>query len=169
MKNLQDEIIQAAQAVGTWLSKRNSVLATAESCTGGWIAEAITAIPGSSAWFDRGFVTYSNSSKVQMLNVAMPLLDQFGAVSQEVVRAMAEGAIDNSDAEIAIATSGIAGPTGGSPEKPVGLVWFAWKTPTTLFSECQYFSGDRRAIRAQATLYSLKQLIVLEPVQSLQA
>ena len=120
-----DELYLLAQAVGLKLKQTGLMLATAESCTGGWLAQCITAVPGSSGWFDRGYVTYSNAAKTEMLGVEPGLIDRYGAVSEQVARAMAAGALRNSDADIAIAITGIAGPGGGSLEKPVGTVWIA--------------------------------------------
>ena len=133
------------------------VIATAESCTGGWIAQQLTELSGSSAWFDRGFVTYSNEAKQQMLGVSAHTLEQHGAVSEAVVREMAEGALANSSANLAIAVSGIAGPTGGTAEKPVGLVWMAWAIKEgRVDAESQIFTGDRAEVRRQAVDYVLR-------------
>lgn len=127
-------------------------LVTAESCTGGWIAKAITDIPGSSSWFDRGFVTYSNTAKMEMLNVQENTLQVHGAVSANTVMEMAEGALIHSQADIAVAVSGIAGPEGGNPAKPVGTVWLAWVTRDRKISLCRHhnFAGDRESVRYQA-------------------
>ncbi len=129
------------------------MLATAESCTGGWIAQELTALAGSSAWFEAGFVTYSNAAKRQMLGVAAELLTPGGpgAVSEETVRAMTHGALANSQAAVAVAVSGVAGPGGGSPDKPVGTVWIAWQWEQKSEARCFHFAGDRRAVR-QATV-----------------
>src|SRR6187402_2180212 len=129
------------------LVKRQWQLATAESCTGGLIASLCTELPGSSAWLERGFVTYSNAAKAEMLGVDPALIETHGAVSEEVARAMAAGAVEHSHAQVALAVTGIAGPTGGSASKPVGTVWFAWATPSGLHSEVQHFPGDRSAVR----------------------
>ena len=133
------------------LSKRRMTICTAESCTGGLIAKLFTDLPGSSDWFDCAFITYTNQAKQKMLNVEVSLLDKFGAVSQPVIVAMAKGALANCSSKIAIATSGIAGPAGGTVEKPVGMVWIAWagKNYDTQ-SQCFYFDGDRDSIRNQA-------------------
>ena len=136
-------------------------LATAESCTGGWISQVVTAMPGSSGWFDRSFVTYSNIAKQEMLAVPKSLILQQGAVSKSVALAMVRGAISRSHAEVAIAVSGIAGPGGGSPDKPVGTVWIAWKTPHQEQTKVFTFSGDRLAVRQQAVICSLQQLLAL--------
>jgi nicotinamide-nucleotide amidase len=133
-------------------------LATAESCTGGMIAAACTDLAGSSAWFERGFVTYSNEAKTDMLGVDANLIAQHGAVSEVVVRAMAQGALAHSHAQVALAVTGVAGPSGGSADKPVGTVWFAWITPTGITSEVQHFPGDRAAVRAATVRHALKRL-----------
>ena len=134
--------------IGDQLVKRSWMLTTAESCTGGGVAHALTSIPGSSRWFERGFVTYSNLAKQQMLGVTVELLQNYGAVSEPVVRAMADGALRNSAAQVSLAISGIAGPDGGSPEKPVGMVWFAWAVSGRVtISRCQHFDGDRAQVR----------------------
>lgn len=155
----QDTLEQSAAELGAVLLSRGWFLATAESCTGGWAAQAVTAVPGSSAWFDRGFVTYSNEAKAEMLGVGPDTLGRFGAVSEETVRAMAEGALRNSRAQVAFAISGIAGPTGGSESKPVGTVCFAWALagePTRTATRC--FDGDRRAVRMQSVDYAFWQM-----------
>ena len=138
----------------------NLCCAVAESCTGGSLAAAITDIPGSSQWFDRGFITYTNESKQQMLGVPEPMIASFGAVSEAVVRAMAEGVLANSRADVSVAISGIAGPGGGSLEKPIGTVWIAWAFNTQPTSaQCFLFPGDRLAIRQQAVLAGLDGLL----------
>ena len=134
-------------------------LATAESCTGGWIAKVLTDRAGSSAWFDRGFVTYSNRAKRDMLGVRAETLEQFGAVSRETVLEMAQGALDHSTAEYSVAVSGIAGPGGGTPDKPLGTVWLAWGTPTSVEAVVEHFSGDREAVRAQTVEQALRGLL----------
>jgi len=142
------------------LQAKNLFMATAESCTGGWIAKEITAMPGSSAWFDCGFVTYSNTSKQNMLGVSKDTLEQNGAVSAEVVAQMAEGALKNSEAHISVATSGIAGPDGGSQEKPVGTVWFAWAEQGKSVRTKKYcFGGDRESVRKQAVSVALEGIL----------
>jgi nicotinamide-nucleotide amidase len=134
-------------------------LVVAESCTGGWLAKVLTDLPGSSQWFDRGYVTYSNLAKQEMLGVSAEILERWGAVSEQTVEAMVSGALGKSGADLAVAISGIAGPTGGSAEKPVGTVCFAWmmrgRTPV---SERRHFQGDREAVRLQATWHALRQL-----------
>ena len=138
------------------LTQRGWMLATAESCTGGWIAKCCTDMAGSSAWFDRGFITYSNAAKQDMLGVRAETLAQYGAVSEAVVAEMATGALRHSQAHIAVAVSGIAGPSGGSPEKPVGTVCFAWamRNGEVLTKTCQ-FAGDREAVRWQSVVFAL--------------
>jgi nicotinamide-nucleotide amidase len=140
------------------------MLATAESCTGGLIAAACTELSGSSDWFERGFVTYSNEAKSELLGVDAPLIAQHGAVSEVVARAMAFGAARHSRAQVAVAVTGIAGPTGGSPGKPVGTVWFGFMIDGQLTSEVRHFSGDRAAVRAAAVQHALDGVLTrLEP------
>lgn len=151
-----------AQQVGQTLAQRNWVAVTAESCTGGGVSTAITDIAGSSAWFDRAFVTYSNEAKQEMLGVSAETLDRFGAVSEQVVAEMATGALAHSHGDIAVAISGIAGPGGGSEEKPVGTVCFGWADQTgKLKVETCLFDGDRQAVRQQAVEKALSGLIAL--------
>ena len=158
-----------AREVGSRLHEAKRVLATAESCTGGWIAKLCTDIPGSSEWFDCGFVCYSNQAKSRDLGVPEKLIETEGAVSDAVVRAMAEGALERTQANVAIAVSGIAGPSGAVPGKPVGTVWFALaqKLPDRL--ECQghliQFDGDRDAVRRQSVEYALNLLRALPQPQ----
>lgn len=143
-----------AQQLGQALQKRGWMLTLAESCTGGWAAQAATANAGSSAWFDRGFVTYSNAAKMDMLGVQESTIEAFGAVSTETVAEMAVGALQRSQADLACAISGIAGPSGGSPDKPVGWVCFAWLVKgQSVRAECRQFFGDRRTVRAAAVAY----------------
>ncbi|WP_415885806.1 nicotinamide-nucleotide amidase [Neptuniibacter sp. QD37_6] len=142
------------------LQAKKFFIATAESCTGGWIAQEVTAIPGSSAWFDCGFVTYSNASKQRALGVSTDTLEKYGAVSAEVVAQMAEGALKNSGAHLSVATSGIAGPDGGSEEKPVGTVWFAWAEQSKPVRTKKYcFEGDRESVRKQAVSVALEGIL----------
>ncbi len=141
------------------LLKHGHLLATAESCSGGMIAAACTDLAGSSQWFERGFVTYSNSAKTDMLGVPATLIDQEGAVSEAVARAMADGALAHSQAHVSLAVTGVAGPTGGSEAKPVGTVWFAWCVGGETHSEMQHFAGDRAAIRAATVRYALQRLL----------
>ena len=136
-------------------------LATAESCTGGMMAAACTDLAGSSAWFERGFVSYSNAAKTQMLGVDAALIEQHGAVSEPVARAMAFGAIRHSAAQVSVAVTGVAGPTGGSAAKPVGTVWFGFSVTGQLLSEQRCFSGDRAAVRLATVQHAFKRLIEL--------
>lgn len=153
--------VLAAQ-VGGALKAHGLMLATAESCTGGGVAQAVTAIAGSSAWFERGFITYSNLSKQQMLGVAETTLVGHGAVSEATVRAMVTGALEHSAAQVALAVSGIAGPDGGTPDKPVGTVWFAWGVKQGVTSAHWHrLSGDRAEVRAQAVRIALQGVLEL--------
>jgi len=138
-------------------------LATAESCTGGLIAAACTDLAGSSVWFERGFVSYSNAAKTELLGVPADLIETHGAVSEPVVRAMVQGALRYSCAQVAVAVTGVAGPGGGSPDKPVGTVWFGWATPDGVVTDKRCFEGDRQQVReatVQHALLRLKQLLV---------
>lgn len=148
-----------AKDVASYLSQRGAMLATAESCTGGWVAQTLTSLAGSSAWFDAGFVTYSNSSKQRMLGVKESTLEQEGAVSEAVVLEMAGGACAKSDATYAIAISGVAGPGGGSAEKPVGTVWIGWSSPQGSWAKKFNFEGDRKSVRKQAVVAALQGLL----------
>ena len=141
------------------LLKHRHLLATAESCTGGMIAAACTDVSGASDWFERGFVTYSNAAKTEMLGVPPALIEQEGAVSEAVARAMADGVLIHSRAHVSLAVTGVAGPTGGSDAKPVGTVWFAWCVGGETHSEMQHFTGDRAAIRAATLRYALQRLL----------
>ena len=154
---MTDNLTTLARLVGERLLARNWMLATAESCTGGWVAASITAIAGSSGWFERGFVTYSNASKAEMLGVAPDLIERHGAVSEEVARAMALGAQRHSRAQIALSITGVAGPGGGTPDKPVGLVCFGWAIGNlSQVVETKRFSGDRDAVRRGSVLHALQ-------------
>lgn len=149
-------------ALGRALAARGWMLATAESCTGGWIAEAVTATAGSSGWFDRGFVTYSNGAKTDMLGVSPATLAAHGAVSEQTVREMAAGALARSRAQVAVAVSGVAGPGGGSAEKPVGMVCLAWaRRDAAPQAVTMHFGGDREAVRRQTVEHALRELIRL--------
>lgn len=150
-----------AERLGQLLLARNQRVTAAESCTGGLICGAITDIAGSSGWFERGFVVYSNQAKQEMLAVPQTLLETHGAVSSEVVQAMAQNARLMANADWAVAVSGVAGPTGGSAEKPVGLVWFAWAGQDILRHEQRIFTGDRAAVRSQAVQHALACLVHL--------
>ena len=143
------------------LQKKSWLMATAESCTGGLIAGACTDLAGSSAWFERGFVTYSNEAKTELLGVDAALIAQHGAVSEPVARAMAQGAMARSRAQVAVAVTGIAGPTGGSQAKPVGTVWFGWCVQGRVTSETKRFDGDRAAVRAATVQHALQGLLTL--------
>lgn len=156
----QNILFTLSQQVGEALALRNATVTTAESCTGGWIAKVLTDVSGSSAWFERGFVTYSNQAKQQLIGVSPETLDRYGAVSESVVREMAQGALQAAQADYAISVSGIAGPDGGSDEKPVGTVWFGFadKRGQTLALTTR-FEGDRDAVRRQATEFALQTLL----------
>lgn len=143
------------------LLKNGWLMATAESCTGGLIAATCTELAGSSNWFERGFVSYSNAAKCELLGVDAALIDAHGAVSEPVVRAMAVGALAHSRAQVAVAVTGVAGPSGGSAAKPVGTVWLAWATPTGVTSEVQHFAGDRAAVRQATVHHALARLAEL--------
>jgi len=156
---MNEEIISLSEKLGAALLLRKATVTAAESCTGGGVASAITAIAGSSQWFHCGYVTYANHSKHKMLGVPMALLQIEGAVSEAVVRSMVEGAAQRAGADFAIAISGIAGPTGGSTEKPVGTVCFAWLSPQGVGSARHQLSGDRNAVREQSIKISLQQLL----------
>ena len=145
-----------AQGLGEQLGMRKLSLAAAESCTGGWIGKVLTDVSGSSTWFERGFVTYSNESKVAMLGVRQSSLDAYGAVSEAVAREMAEGACHWSRAQLAVAVTGIAGPDGGSQEKPVGTVWIAWRWADGRVAAREFhFPGDRESVRRHTVLAAL--------------
>lgn len=148
-----------AEQLGQQLQTRSAKVTTAESCTGGGIAHAITAVAGSSAWFDYGFVTYSNEAKQRLLGVSAAILEAHGAVSEAVVRSMATGASLVASADFAVAVSGIAGPGGGSADKPVGTVWFAWCHPAGILTKLHCFSGDRESVRDQALVVALRGLL----------
>lgn len=153
---------QLAAQVGAALHEHGRVLATAESCTGGGVATAVTEIAGSSAWFDRSFVTYSNQAKIDMLGVSPDTLARFGAVSEHTVREMVAGALRHSQAQIALAISGIAGPGGGTAEKPVGTVWFAWGIREGMtVARLHQLSGNRAEIRKQAVMIALQGVLEL--------
>ena len=149
-----------AAEVGALLGANGQMLATAESCTGGWVAQCLTSIVGSSDWFERGFVTYSNDAKQEMLGVARETLDRHGAVSVATAQAMAQGALRRSRADWSVAITGIAGPGGGSPDKPVGTVCFGWAGPDSLTEvETRIFSGNREAVRSQSVAHALGGLL----------
>ncbi|BFM11160.1 nicotinamide-nucleotide amidase [Simiduia litorea] len=146
------------QQIADKLIAQSASLSVAESCTGGGVAQALTAVAGASAWFGYGFVTYANSAKIELLGVDEATLAAYGAVSHQVAEQMAEGARINASSTWALATTGIAGPDGGSAEKPVGMVWFAWAGPQGIRSQHRVFSGDRASVREQAVAFALIEL-----------
>ncbi len=158
---INDDVISSRRdRLAEQLIRHGLLLAVAESCTGGWLAKVCTDISGSSNWFDRGFVTYSNSAKQQMLGVSGQTLQVEGAVSEAVVIEMVTGVLQQSDAHIAVSISGVAGPGGGTEEKPVGTVWFAWKrTSLPAVAGCFHFDGDRNEVRRQAVERALQGLL----------
>jgi nicotinamide-nucleotide amidase len=147
---------ELARRVGEQLKAASAVLATAESCTGGWVAQVVTSVAGSSAWFDRGFVTYSDAAKRELLGVAAETLRAHGAVSEATAREMARGALQRSQATVAVSITGVAGPGGGTAEKPVGTVCFAWALQDGTKSATRRFSGDREGIRRQSVVLALE-------------
>lgn len=154
-----DTILDLAAQVGKALQQKGLILSTAESCTGGGVAQAVTEVAGSTGWFDCGFVTYSNASKTELLDVPDALMAQLGSVSEEVAAAMAQGALGSSNAHVAVSTTGIAGPTGAVPGKPVGTVCFGWANGDTVQTERLVFAGDRQAVREQAVAHALQGLL----------
>ncbi len=158
---MDNELFEISQQLGRLLQSKEKKISTAESCTGGWISQIITDVPGSSAWFDRGFITYSNAAKIQMLGVKSKTLNDFGAVSAQVATEMASGALQNSEADCAIAVTGIAGPTGGTTEKPVGTVFIAWayKNQETQVIQ-KKLNGSRFEIRQQTVKLALEGIYV---------
>ncbi len=160
------DVITHMQPIITHLAEllisRQHTLSVAESCTGGYLSKLCTDLAGSSEWFERGFITYSNQAKIDMLRVAPATISQYGAVSQETVTAMAQGALANSLADCSIAISGVAGPGGATPLNPVGSVWFSWaQRDHASMAKHQLFAGDREAVRSQAVEFAIKQLIEL--------
>jgi nicotinamide-nucleotide amidase len=157
-----EELHQLAFELGEKLIARGWMLATAESCTGGWVGQLLTSLPGSSQWYERGFITYANAAKIEMLGVPEATLESHGAVSEETASAMAAGALAHSHAQAALAISGIAGPGGGTPQKPVGLVCYGWalEDGTVMSSTCR-LDGDREEIRSRAVAAALRGLIEL--------
>ncbi len=149
----------AATALAAALRQRGWRLASAESCTGGLIAAACTALAGSSDWFERGFVTYSNAAKTELLGVDAALVAAHGAVSEAVARAMVQGALQHAPVQLAVAVTGIAGPGGAVPGKPVGTVWLAWGTAVSVQAECHHFAGDRDAVRGATVQAALQHLL----------
>ncbi len=158
---MESELFKLAEQLGLWLKANGKIIVTAESCTGGWISQVMTDTPGSSAWFDRGFVTYSNAAKVQMLGVNPQTLDHYGAVSAETATEMAVGALARSEAGIAVAVTGIAGPEGGTKEKPVGTVFIAWADKNGSKVVKKHYAGSRREIRAQTVKSAVEGLWLL--------
>jgi len=150
---------ELAQKVAAALKAKGLRLATAESCTGGWVAMALTAVPGSSDWFERGYVTYSNAAKQEDLGVAAKTLRAQGAVSEAVAREMAAGAQKRAGAQVALAITGVAGPTGGTKDKPVGMVCFAWAHGSKIRSETKRFDGDRESVRRQSVIHALERVM----------
>lgn len=162
MKPSDAELFQLSEQLGELLKRKAWMLASAESCTGGWVGQLVTAVAGSSQWYDRGFITYTNLSKQEMLGVSAATLEAHGAVSEETVREMAQGALGNSRAQISVSVSGIAGPGGGTPKKPVGSVCIAWATTDgKLLSTTCRLGGEREEIRARAVAAALRGLIEL--------
>jgi len=154
-------LIALAEALARALKAKGELLVTAESCTGGWVAQAVTAVAGSSEWFERGFVTYSNASKAELLGVRRETLERCGAVSEETAREMALGALAHSRGTVALAITGVAGPGGGTAAKPVGTVCFAWaRRDGAARSETRRFSGDREAVRRQSVEHALAEALV---------
>lgn len=152
---------ELAARLGQRLKAADVLLVTAESCTGGWVAQAVTSVPGASAWFECGFVTYSNSAKEELLGVAHATLERHGAVSEETAREMALGALRCSRGSVAVAVTGVAGPTGGTAAKPVGLVCFAWAWRGETKSESRHFAGDRESVRRQSVERALQGVLDL--------
>lgn len=156
-----NRIAELTARLAELMQGRGLMLATAESCTGGMIAAACTDLAGSSAWFERGFVSYSNAAKTQLLGVPADCIASHGAVSEPVARAMAQGALTHSAAQVAVAVTGVAGPGGGSPDKPVGTVWIAWAMADQVRAERMQFSGDRAAVRQATVEHALQGLVAL--------
>ena len=157
-----DILYKLAARVGKALKTRKLMLVTAESCTGGWLGEAVTMVPGSSDWYERGFITYTYISKRELLGIKRHTLDKFGAVSEQTARDMAEGALNNSHAQVAVSVSGTAGPSGGTRDKPVGTVCLAWAQKNSrITSETRHFKGKRQAIRRKAVKRALQGILDL--------
>lgn len=168
MKNNNDPQLEIASAVAQALMNRGWKIALAESCTGGLVCASLTDLAGSSDWFERGYITYSNAAKSECLNVPAETIESFGAVSEQVAKAMAEGALRNANVNAAISITGIAGPTGGSPEKPVGTVCFGWAVKESIGDDLvntitltKHFNGDRQIVREQARDFALAQFLEL--------
>lgn len=158
---MQESLDALAERAGRALKSAGERLATAESCTGGWVAQSVTSISGSSDWFERGWVTYSNAAKRDELGVAEQTLERHGAVSEETAREMAAGALRRSGTGAALSVTGVAGPGGGSATKPVGTVCFAWARGSKIRSETRHFTGDRESVRRQSVVHALKGLLEL--------
>ncbi|WP_369803341.1 CinA family protein [Pseudorhodoferax sp. Leaf267] len=158
---MSDSLPDLVERLAAQLRAKGWMMATAESCTGGLIAGACTDLAGSSDWFERGIVSYSNAAKTELLGVDAAVIAQHGAVSEPVARAMAQGAVMRSHAQLAVAVTGVAGPGGGSADKPVGMVWFGWAWPGGVHSEVQHFAGDRAAVRAATVRHALARLSAL--------
>lgn len=161
-----ESILSCSEQAARWLSDRSLCLTTVESCTGGGLAQAITEVAGSSGWFDRGFVTYTNLSKHQLVGVDLSLIEQFGAVSEQVAGAMAKGGLDHSQANISLAITGIAGPTGGSAQKPVGTVCFGRAQGDSITTTTQLFNGNRQDIRNQSIVFALSEWMMTTASQA---
>jgi len=161
MREEKDKNCLKIEQLSRILLNKGWFIACAESCTGGWVAKLFTDLAGSSSWFERGYVSYSNRAKQEMLGVSAKSLDEFGAVSEQVVKQMALGACQQAATQVSLAISGIAGPTGGSKEKPVGLVWFGWCIDGKLESYSEIFAGDRDAVRQQAVEVAIGKLLEL--------
>lgn len=163
LDSLSNSIPELVQQLADKLLAKKLIISTAESCTGGWISQSLTALAGSSVWFDTGFVTYSNEAKQRLLAVPAAIFDSdgAGAVSEATVLAMTTGAIQNSRANLAVAVSGIAGPDGGTEEKPVGTVWIAWQWESKSLARCFHFSGDRESVRRATVLAALDGCLLL--------
>jgi nicotinamide-nucleotide amidase len=159
---MDQALYRLAARVGRELKRNDLMMAAAESCTGGWIGQAITMVPGSSEWFERGFVTYTYISKREMLGVKAASLERHGAVSEQVVREMVLGALSHSHAQLSVAVSGVAGPGGGTPDKPVGTVCFGWaRTPGKAVVETRRFRGDRDEVRRRTVIHALRGILTL--------
>jgi nicotinamide-nucleotide amidase len=158
---VNDSVPDLVERLAAQLRAKGWMMATAESCTGGLIAGACTDLAGSSEWFERGFVTYSNAAKTELLGVDAALIAQHGAVSETVARAMAQGAVAHAHAQVAVAVTGVAGPAGGSADKPVGMVWFGWAVPSGVHTQVQRFDGDRAAVRTATVRHALQRLLAL--------
>jgi nicotinamide-nucleotide amidase len=158
---MSESPVTLSHELGRIFAAKAFKVVTAESCTGGWIAQSITQTPGSSAWFERGFIAYSNQAKQQMLGVKADTLNAYGAVSKQVAMEMAKGALSNSLADISVSVTGIAGPDGGTDEKPIGTVWIGHAFADNIAASLYHFKGDRHAIREQAVVKALETIIIM--------